>query len=89
MQKQETNTKSFKFDSKPKPLPLSYQDTQISDLEKKERELFEEIEQVYKIVQNSSSYEEALSKIEKFDNPKMEEALERYIFANGVLSELE
>ncbi len=69
------------------PKPLSYQDDQLKELDTKK--LSNELEQIYTIIASSSSYEEALSKIEKFDNPKFESMLESYIFANGVLSELE
>jgi len=69
------------------PKPLSYQDEHLKEL--KTDELTDELEQIYTIIASSSSYEEALNKIEKFNNPKLEAALESYIFANGVLSELE
>ena len=67
--------------------PLSYQEDQLlnTDLSNVKKE----INEVYKILQNSSSYEEALSKIEKFDNPEMEKALESIIFANSLLGRLE
>ena len=65
--------------------PLSYQEAQPLDT----TSLTKEQEELFKILQNSSSYEEALSKIEKFNNPKLEEALEAHIFANGILGFLE
>jgi hypothetical protein len=65
--------------------PLSHQEAQPLDTSS----LTKEQEELFKILQNSSSYEEALSKIEKFNNPKLEEALEAHIFANGILGFLE
>lgn len=67
--------------------PLSYQEhhLELDNL----TDVKDELNDVYKIVQECNSYEEALSKIEQFDNPKMEQALERLIFANQLLGEFE
>ncbi len=78
---------SLSFSNKPTPKHLSYQDEHLFLLDAKE--LTKELEQVYTILNSCSSYEEALAKIEKISNPKLEKALESYIFANGVLSELD
>ena len=69
------------------PKPLTYQEEQLLNFDMKD--IKDEFEEVYKIVQNVGSYEEALKKIEEWDNPSFEKALESIIFANGVLSELE
>lgn len=67
--------------------PLSYQEhhLEIESL----TDVKDELNDVYKIVKECNSYEEALSKIEQFDNPKMEQALERLIFANQLLGKFE
>ncbi len=64
---------------------LSYQE----DLGLDTSTLAKEQEEFYKILENSSSYEEALSKIEKLENPKLEAMLTNHIFANGILGNLE
>jgi len=87
IEKNESSQKSFKFTQKPTPKHLSLQEHLLSSLDK--GSLTKELEELYTILKNSSSYEEALLEIEKFDNPQLEKELERYIFANGVLSELE
>ncbi len=71
------------FNNKAKP--LSYQE----DFGLDEKPLLKEQEEFYNILENSSSYEEALSQIEKLDNPLFEKMLEEYIFANGILGFLE
>lgn len=65
--------------------PLSYQEEQNLDT----NTLVKEQEQFYKLIEDSSSYEEALSKIEKLDNPELEAMLQTHIFANGILGNLE
>ena len=79
----EKNKKNSNTNSK----PLSYQEhhLELDDL----KDVKDELNTVFNIVKESNSYEEALSKIEQFDNPKMEQALERLIFANQLLGELE
>jgi len=67
--------------------PLSYQEDQL--LNANLSDVKDEFNIVYKIINECNSYEEALNKIEKFDNPKLEEALERIIFANSLLGRLE
>ena len=67
--------------------PLSYQEDQLLNTDLSD--IKDELNIVYKILNECNSYEEALSKIEKFDNPKLEEALERIIFANSLLGMLE
>jgi len=67
--------------------PLSYQEDQLINTDLSD--VKNELNKVYKILENCSSFEEALSKIEKFDNPKMEKALESIIFANSLLGRLE
>ena len=63
---------------------LSYQEAQLRNLPD-----VEGIEEVSKILAQCSSFEEALSLIERMDNPKLEAALERLIFANSLLGALE
>jgi len=67
------------------PKPLSYQEAQGLDT----TPLIKEQEELFKILKNANSYEEALSQIEKFDNPILEEMLTTHIFANGILGFLE
>jgi len=67
--------------------PLSYQEDQLLNTDLSD--IKDELNIVYKIINECNSYEEALSKIEKFDNPKLEEALEKIIFANFFLGMLE
>jgi len=70
-----------------KPKTLSYQERhlELNPL----TDVKDELNEVYKILKECNSYEEALSKIEKFDNPKMEQTLEQLIFSNHLLGELE
>ncbi|SFP60834.1 phage portal protein family protein [Hydrogenimonas thermophila] len=70
-----------------KPKPLSYQERHL-DLNPL-TDVKDELNEVYKILKECNSYEEALSKIEKFDNPKMEQTLEQLIFSNHLLGVLE
>jgi phage gp29-like protein len=63
--------------------PLTYQEEQLINTDL--NDIKEEFNIVYKILNNCSSYEEALQKIEAFDNPKLQQALESIIFANSIL----
>lgn len=79
----EANSKGTDTTSK----PLSYQEQQLKldHLTAVKGEL----NTAYKILEDSSSYEEALSKIEGFDDPELEKALERLIFTNAIVGEIE
>jgi phage gp29-like protein len=77
-QKEFNSKKANQFNNKDKPLTIQEKQLSNTNLNPIQREFKEAL----KILQNSSSYEEAVEKIEKLDNPKLEQMLENIIFGS-------
>jgi len=81
----EKNHKEYNSKLPEKPFTLQEQLIDAEDMEP----IQEELHQAYQILEQCSSYEEALIQIEQFENPKLEEALRRLIFANDLVGTME